>query len=729
MDSSRRVSFCGKVSESPLDSSNWTPGESCRLSCFAPEMPKMTRPNHLIDEKSPYLQQHAGNPVEWYPWGSEAFEKARGEDKPIFLSIGYSTCHWCHVMARESFEDKEVANLMNDTFVNIKVDREERPEIDSLYMEACQKMTGSGGWPLTIIMTPNGRPFFAGTYIPKSSRLGLPGLEDLIPRIAELWREDRQKLEESADQIAGSLREYVETEAEGEIGGEDLDAAYHQLRRRYDRIHGGFGTSPKFPTAPNLGFLLRYWKRSGEDRALAMVESTLQSMRRGGIFDQVGFGFHRYSTDEAWLIPHFEKMLYDQALLALIYLEAYQATGREEYADTAREIFTYVLRDMGSAEGAFYSGEDADSEGEEGKFYLWSEKEIRSVLGGDDAALIIRLYGVREGGNFEGSNVLHIEEPVQKLSQDLGIEEDELIEDIERSRAMLLGQRDRRVRPFKDDKVLTDWNGLMIAALAKGSQALGEEYAEYAQLAADFILDRMRDGDGRLLHRYRDGEAGIQATLNDYAFMIMGLIELYEAIFDPQYLRNALEMVGHLIDHFWNDDSGGFYLTPDDGEHLIARQMKGYDGAIPSGNSIAMLDLLRLARITGDGELEERALRIGQAFSGEIKRAQSGYPQMLSALDFALGPSFEIVVAGESGSEGVRKMVDRLRAEFLPNKVVLMAPVDDASSDIFNIVEGLREYQALQCRATAYVCRNFVCREPTSDDLKLLDILRSGYGE
>ncbi|MBU7004788.1 MAG: thioredoxin domain-containing protein, partial [Theionarchaea archaeon] len=431
--------------------------------------------NRLARERSPYLLQHSENPVDWYPWGSEAFERAKIEGKPVFLSIGYSTCHWCHVMAHESFEDDEIAGMMNDAFVSVKVDREERPDIDSLYMKACQATTGSGGWPLTIVMTPDGRPFFAGTYFPKISRLGLIGMRELIPRILEVWNDRREEVEISADRIVDSIKEFSGTGSGGELNEGDLDAAFHQLSRAYDDLHGGFGSSPKFPTPHNLAFLLRYWKRSGESHALDMVEKTLRSMRNGGIFDQLGLGFHRYSTDSVWLVPHFEKMLYDQALLALVYLEAFQVTGGEEYANTVREIFRYVLRDMKSPDGAFFSGEDADSEGEEGRFYIWKEDEIRSILDEKDADLFAGIFGITRGGNFEGSSILYMDKSIKEVARDLGVDPTELAERLEMAKERLLVARDERVRPFRDDKILTDWNSLMIAALARGSQTLDDD--------------------------------------------------------------------------------------------------------------------------------------------------------------------------------------------------------------------------------------------------------------
>jgi len=684
----------------------------------------ITITNELSGEKSPYLLQHSENPVNWFPWGPVAFERAKREDKPIFLSIGYSTCHWCHVMAHESFEDADVARMMNETFVSIKVDREERPDIDSLYMKVCQEMTGGGGWPLTVVVTPEGKPFFAGTYFPKESRHGLVGMVELVPRIGELWKNRRGELERSAEEITGALTKPAGSPGGRELDEGDLDATYNQLARAFDDRHGGFGKSPKFPVPHNLAFLLRYWKRRDDDRALEMVVRTLLSMRKGGIFDQVGYGFHRYSTDRYWLVPHFEKMLYDQALMVMVYLEAYQATGRLVFADTAREVLTYVMRDMRSTEGAFYSGEDADSEGEEGKFYVWTEEEIRGVLGGDGAEIMVRHLGINREGNFEGHCIPFVGESPEDIANELGMARGDVSKILEESRERLLDVRNRRVRPLKDDKVLTDWNGLMIAALARASQVLGsDKYALAARRTADFILSEMRGQDGELLHRYREGEAAIGGMVDDYAFLVMGLIELYEATFIPRYLGEALKVNRELVEHFWDDGSGGFYLAPDDGEELLVRQKEAYDGAIPSGNSVAMYNLLRLGRLTGEADLEEMAMRLGSAFSNQVRSAPSGFTQMLAALDFALGPSFEIVLAGEPSDGEMQKMLRAVRDLFLPNRVVLLAPVGDGTSEIFKLVDYLGDYRSTGGPATAYVCQNHVCAKPTQDVEELRGIL------
>jgi uncharacterized protein YyaL (SSP411 family) len=689
-------------------------------------------PNHLINENSPYLRHHAHNPVDWYPWGPEAFERAQRENKPIFLSIGYSTCHWCHVMAHESFEHPEVARLMNETFVSIKVDREERPDIDNVYMSACQAMTGSGGWPLSIIITPDKKPFFAATYIPRESRFGLTGMMELIPHIRDLWATRRHEALNLSSKIATILQQASRETPGEELDEATLDLTYEQLAGRFDEKHAGFSGAPKFPTPHNLLFLLRYWKRSGKRAALDMVEQTLQAMRQGGIYDHVGFGFHRYSTDSQWLVPHFEKMLYDQAMLAMAYIEAYQATGKEDYGKTARQIFTYVLRDMTSPNGGFFSAEDADSEGEEGKFYVWTQDQVREALGNEEADFINQVFNIEKDGNFteeatgkkSGANILHLTKPLEEIAPDLNLSLEDLQTHLKAARQKLFAYRDKRVHPMKDDKILTDWNGLMIAALAKGAQAFDEpEYAEAACVAADFILGNMRKADGRLWHRYRDGQAGIEANLDDYAFLVWGLIGLYEAIFDARYLKGALELTNDMLKHFWDEDGGGFYLMPDDGESLLVRKREIYDGAIPSGNSVAMLNLLRLGRMTANSDLEERAARIGRAFSGSVRESPAAYTQLMVALDFAIGPSYEVVIAGNAHAEDTKAMAKELMTRFLPNKVVLLNGSDRESPEIASLAEFVKNQSSIGGKATAYVCLNYSCKSPTTDINKMLELL------
>ncbi len=695
------------------------------------------RPNRLIHEKSPYLLQHAYNPVDWYPWGKEAFEKARQEDIPIFLSIGYSTCHWCHVMEHESFEDPEVAELMNDAFVSVKVDREERPDLDHVYMTVCQMLTGSGGWPLTIFMTPDKKPFFAATYIPKGNRFGRTGMMELIPRIKEIWTHRRNEVLDSATRVVDALQGLEKESTGAELGRTELNQAFEELRQRFDTPYGGFSTAPKFPTPHNLLFLLRYWKRSGNEQGLAMVEKTLQEMRYGGLYDQIGYGFHRYSTDREWLVPHFEKMLYDQALLALAYLEAFQATGKVLYADTAGEIFTYVSRDMTAPEGGFYSAEDADSEGVEGKFYLWEKNEIDRILGKASADSIVKVFNVEEDGNFKeeatgqktGANILHQGKSFEEIASDLGLPAADLMADAAAARKKLFEVRERRIHPHKDDKILTDWNGLMIAAFARGAQVLDEpKYAEAAGKAAAFVLDRMRRTDGRLLHRFRDGEAKITAHLDDYAFLIWGLIELYEATFEVPYLKTALELNTHMLGHFWDDDSGGLFFTSDDSEGLIIRKKEVYDGALPSGNAVAMLNLLRLARFSGRTELEERASSISKAFSKQIGQYPSGYTQFMAVVDFGLGPSYEVVVVGKPNADDTLDMLQSVRTAYIPNKIVIFRSSDTEAPDITHVADFVKNHVSLNGKATVYVCQDYACKMPVTDPANLRSQLLAPVG-
>ena len=691
--------------------------------------------NHLRNETSPYLRQHADNPVDWYPWGQDAFDKAQREDKPIFLSIGYSTCHWCHVMAHESFEHPEVAKLMNEAFVSIKVDREERPDIDSVYMKACQVMTGTGGWPLTVILTPDKKPFFATTYVPRESRFGLEGMMELVPHIRDIWAMRRGETLSLSDKVTTLLQQAPENTAGEEPGQATLKLAHEQLAQSFDAEQGGFSRAPKFPTPTNLLFLLRYWKRSGDKTALDMVEKTLQGMRRGGIYDHVGFGFHRYSTDSEWLLPHFEKMLYDQALLAMAYIEAYQATGTEDYGKTAREIFTYVLRDMTGPEGGFFSAEDADSEGEEGKFYLWTQEQVREAVGDEDADFINRAFNIQKDGNFageangkkSGANILHLRKPLDEIASDLNLSRQDFDTRLKTARQKLFNYRAKRVHPLKDDKILTDWNGLMIAALAKGAQAFDEpEYAEVASRAADFILGNMRKADGRLWHRHRGEWTGVDANLDDYAFLVWGLIELYEATFDTSHLQYALELSDDMVRHFWDDAGGGLYLVPDDGERLLVRKKDIHDTALPSANSVAMLNLLRLGRMTGNSDLEERAAKIGRAFSVSVKESPAAYTQLMAALDFAIGPSYEVVVAGNPDAEDTRTMTRELRRRFLPNKVVLLNHSDRDVPEIVKLAEFTKNQSSIGGKATAYVCVNHSCKSPTTDVNKMFELLNAG---
>jgi uncharacterized protein YyaL (SSP411 family) len=699
-----------------------------------PDAPPV-RENRLAREKSPYLLQHARNPVDWYPWGNEAFERARAEDRPIFLSIGYATCHWCHVMERESFESHEIASILNSGYVPIKVDREERPDIDHVYMTVCQALTGSGGWPLTVVLTPDGRPFLAGTYFPPETRFGRPGLKEVLYQVLSAWESQRERVESVAGQIVEAVRgEYVGTPGD-RPDVSLLTRGFEHLQQRFDEEYGGFGTAPKFPTPHQLTFLLRHWKRTGDGRALDVVERTLRWIRRGGIYDQLGFGAHRYSTDREWLVPHFEKMLYDQALLMMAYAETHQATGDALYASVALEIANYVARDLTSPEGAFYSAEDADSEGEEGKFYVWTYAELRDALGAEEAALFARAYGVEEKGNWidpaagahlTGTNILHLTEDPLALARDTGLEPAELAKRLEADRVKLLEIRSRRVRPLRDDKVLTAWNGLMIAALAKASVALGEpRLAQAAERAAAFIETHLLRADGRLLARWREGEAAHPAYLDDYAFLAWGSLELYEATFDPSHLERALALVEDMERLFWDEKEGGFFFTGSDAEPLLARTKEIYDGALPSGNSVAVLVLLRLARMTGRSQLERRADETVRAFGGSVSRLPGAHTQLLGALDFAFGPTREVVVAGARNAAETRALLDAARGRFAPRTVFLLREPGDAGAAIARLAPFTAAQGPVGGKAAAYVCENFACKTPVTDPSALASALET----
>jgi uncharacterized protein YyaL (SSP411 family) len=678
--------------------------------------------NRLKKEKSPYLLQHAYNPVDWYPWGEDAFSKAKSEDKPVFLSIGYSTCHWCHVMERESFEDREIARILNESYVSIKVDREERPDIDSTYMDVCQMMTGSGGWPLTIIMRPDRKPFFAATYLPKEGRFGMRGLRPLLIEIANVWKTQRRKVDEVAERATSAIADQLAIRDErDEIDRKIFDSLYLQLRDSFDEKFGGFGPPPKFPLPHKILALLRYWRRTGEQRALDMVEFTLQAMSLGGIRDHVGGGFHRYSTDSYWLVPHFEKMLYDQALLLMTYSEAYQATKRWDFKKTVEDIVAYIGRDMTSPEGTFYSAEDADSEGVEGKFYLWAEAEIRETLG-EEANLIIDEFNVREEGNFRepdgsrsGMNILHLSRSLDDISKELGLDVLELFDNIQVSLARMRKVRENRERPLRDDKVLTDWNGLMMVALAKASRALSsDEFSKAGEKAARFILDKMsRTG---LRHRYRKGELSKEVFIQDYSFLIWGLIELYQTTFDISLLERAVDLTKEMLDRFWDVDLGFFLLSPKEGENMIFQKMESYDGAIPSGNSVAFLDLVMISRMTGDTGIEEAAKKLAQTYSGMVVDNPMAFTLFLTGLDMVLEPSSEVVIVGDPMSDDVEEMISAIRNAYLPEAIVMIKS-DDSLSKIAPFTELM---MAKEREAQAYVCSGRSCRAPTGSADEML---------
>ena len=678
--------------------------------------------NRLAKESSPYLLQHKNNPVDWYPWGREAFDKAKELDRPIFLSIGYSTCHWCHVMEHESFEDEQVAQLLNENYISIKVDREERPEIDHVYMSVCQAMTGRGGWPLTIIMTPSKEPFFAGTYFSKIGRFGRPGMLELLPSISDSWKNKREELIVSAKKVNSFL-----IKSNKKLTGADLDQtilenAYAQFVSKYDKINGGFGTQPKFPSPHNLIYLLRYHHITEDKTALMMVENTLEKMRLGGIFDHIGYGFHRYSTDKEWLIPHFEKMLYDQAMLTIAYTEAFQITGNQVYQNIAEEILTYVSRDMTDKRGGFYSAEDADSEGKEGLFYLWTLEELQSIASKDDLSLLSKLYNLDSSGNFKdeatgqftGKNIFHLKESVKDKSE---------LERIKGIKQTLFKIREKRIHPLKDDKILTDWNGLMIAAYAKAGVAFkNESFINAAEKSTQFILKNLTDNNGRLIKRYRNGVSGLDAHLDDYAFMIWGLLELYEATFKPSYLSEAILLNKIMIEEFWSDE-GGFYLGSDKSEQLIVRSLTGYDGAIPSGNSIAAYNLLKLTRLTGEVKWAEMAEKLFKVFSNEIENTPTGYTSILSAFMFELSKPKEIVVVGSRSNLETQAALKLLKSKYIPNKVILFKDTDDKLQSLSPLAKWTSDHKMINEKTTYYICEDFSCKLPTTDIEQALKLI------
>ena len=637
-------------------------------------------------------------------------------------------------MEKESFQDLEVARLLNETFVCIKVDREERPDLDAAYMKVVHTLTGTGGWPLHIIMTPDKKPFFATTYMPKEEKYGRVGVKELTRQIKELWGSKRSQLLESANNIAdvfNQKEQNVGSLASAEkLGEHTLHEAYLQLSDDFDEQYGGFGHAPKFPSPQNLTFLLRYWKRTNYARALQMVEKTLKSMRLGGIYDHLGFGFHRYSTDSKWLVPHFEKMLYDQAMLLMAYTETFQATRKEEFAQTACEIITYVSRELTSTQGGFLSAEDADSEGVEGKYYIWTEEQVSQALAENKAQLVRKVFNVERTGNYEeittrensGKNILFLGKTITEIARDLRIPLADLLRLVEKMREDLLAVRSKRVRPNKDDKILADWNGLMIAALAKSARVFDEpKFAAAAKNAADFIVKNMVDTEGRLYHRYRDGQSAISGFLDDYAFFVWGLMELYETVFDAKYLKWAVEFTERMLLYFWDNQQGGFYQIASFSEVALTRNKEIHDGAYPSGNSVAALDLIRLARMTGETRYEEKANELLQAFSADVIRLPSAHSHMMSALDFALGPSSEVVIAGALESEDTKKMLRTLESRFVPRKVVLLRHQGKEYDEIVDIAKFSENLVSVDGKTTVYVCKAYVCNLPTADAEVMLE--------
>jgi uncharacterized protein len=680
--------------------------------------------NRLAREQSPYLRQHADDPVDWHPWGDEAFSRARAEDRPIFLSVGYSSCHWCHVMARESFSDEEVAAILNERFITVKVDREERPDIDAVYMAACQALGSPGGWPLSAFLTPSGKPFFAGTYFPKRSRGATPGFVEVLSAVARMWEADRGRVDAAADRVTEILEEGASAEERAPEGAGVSDSTFGLFSRQFDERYGGFGNAPKFPMPHRLSFLLRYHRATGNVRALRIVSETLTAMRYGGIFDQVGLGFHRYSVDERWRVPHFEKMLSDQALCAYASVEAFAVSGDPLFARTAREIFTYVLGDLTSGDGGFFTAQDADSGSGEGAVYLFSHDELRHLLGDRDADLAADYFGIKREGNIpvdgfpEGMNIPYVPTPPEKLADRRGMRTGDLIESIESIRVRLLSARRRRPQPKTDDKIITGTNGLMIGALAMGYRVLGEaSYRDAAERAARFILERLSDGRGGLLRRYREGEAGIGGFLDDYAFFIRGLIDLYEASLDAHYLGRALGLSRTMIERFEDKGRGGLFTTARDEERLVADLKDIYDGAGPSPNAVAAEDLLRLYGLSGDAALLRAAERILTALLPRVAAHPEAGAQFSAAHRRFLGPTDEIVIVGEPGSESARRLIGAINGLFLPTASLLFVPLGDE--------DGLRQIEAIapfvsgmtarDGRASAYICRGHSCREPLAD--------------
>jgi len=683
-------------------------------------------PNRLINETSPYLLQHANNPVDWYPWGEEALERARTEDKPILLSIGYSACHWCHVMERESFEDETIAGLMNENFVSIKVDREERPDLDQVYMQAVQMLTGSGGWPMTVFLTPEGKPFYGGTYFPPTDRQGMPGFPRLIMSIAEAYKTNKGEVDRVTEQLTTQMAQSNQIPKGSSILTVDiLHQAYSTLATNFDYQNGGFGDAPKFPQPMGPEFLLRYYHHGYNPRALELVELTLEKMAYGGIYDQIGGGFHRYSTDAYWLVPHFEKMLYDNALLARLYLHTYLITGKPLYRRIVEETLDYVLREMTDSSGGFYSAQDADSEGVEGKFFVWTPDEIRAVLGDADSEIFGGYYGVTPNGNFEGKNILNIRQDPEAYAEAKGITPQQLDEIISRSSKALLDVREQRIHPMRDDKVLASWNGLMLRSFAEAAAALGRaDYLDAAVKNAGFLVGTMKS-QGRLLRTYRDGQAKLLGYLEDYSFVIDGLLALYEATFDMRWLDEAVTLADSMIELFWDEGIGGFYDTGSDHETLVVRPRDVFDNAQPCGGSVASDALLKLAVFTGNNDYNAKAAVPLQSLHQAMSQSPGGTGHWLNALDSYVSPPKEIAVIGPRNDPATRALLDTVFQRFLPNKVVMGTETPSNPGES----QGGPDFPLLQDRVmvgglpSAYVCENYTCQLPVTDPVALAEQL------
>ena len=676
--------------------------------------------NHLIHESSPYLLQHAHNPVDWYPWGEEAFAKARAENKPVLLSIGYSACHWCHVMAHESFEDEEIARLMNDLFVNIKVDREERPDLDQIYMNAVQMMTHHGGWPMTVFLTPEGVPFYGGTYFPPQDRYNMPGFPRVLISVAEAYKERPQEIAETGASLVNELRRLSEgSGADQPIENELLDAAYVGVIRNYDSVNGGFGGAPKFPPAMTLEFLLRTYVRTGNKDALEMVTHTCRKMADGGMYDQLGGGFHRYSTDARWLVPHFEKMLYDNALLSRLYLHHFQVTGAESSRRTVEGILDYVLREMTDAAGGFYSTQDADSEGHEGKFFVWDINEARSALGETAATLFCDYYDITDQGNFEGKNIPNVTRPIETVAVANKITVEQLEESLAQSRRTLFELREQRIKPDRDEKIITAWNGLMLPSFAEAGVVLNRpDYTAAARRNADFVLQHLTR-DGFLLRTYKDGVAKFNAYLEDYAFCVEGLLTLYETTGESRWMNEARRFADRMIEEFWDHDNGGFFFTGKSHENLIVRSKDYFDNATPSGNSVATGVLLRLAVLTGNEDYRNLAIAVFREAVDNARRYPSGFGYLLSVIDFLLSTPKEVAIIGRDAAD-IQQLLSEVWRRYLPNKVVAPAFADETAATSLPL---LQDRPMLDGRATAYVCEHYTCKEPVTDPHSLAEQL------
>ncbi|MBM3499896.1 MAG: thioredoxin domain-containing protein [Armatimonadetes bacterium] len=676
--------------------------------------------NRLIDARSPYLLQHAHNPVAWYEWGDEALGRARDEDRPILLSIGYSACHWCHVMERECFEDEAIAALMNERFVCIKVDREERPDLDEVYMTAAQLLTGSGGWPLNVFLTPDLKPFYAGTYFPPDDRWGRPGFPSVLQGVAEAYRTRREQLEEAAESLTAALSRGETPVPQAELSYRSIEVAVADWRRVYDQRWGGWGGAPKFPSASTIQLLLRHHRRTGEASALAMATTTLDRMASGGMYDQLGGGFHRYSVDEQWLVPHFEKMLYDNALLVPAYLDAYQVTRDGEYARVARETLDYLLRDMADASGGFHSATDADSEGEEGRYFVWRPGELARVLGPAEAELFAAAYGVTERGNFEGRSILHLPRPLGQLAAERGLDPEELRGRLDRMRETLLQERGGRVPPGKDDKVLADWNGLAISAFARAYQVLGEgRYREASERAARFVVEAMRP-DGLLRHAYRGGHAYLDAYLDDYAFVLQGLLDLYGATFDPAWVERGRELAEAMLVRFWDAEAGGFFFTTADRPDLISRPKRLADSATPSGNAVAARALHLLGRLVDEAGYLRRSQETLQALIGQAARMPRAFPSLLCAMDAALAPPQDVIIVGDLAAEATQALIAAARAAFAPDRLVALSDPARAGGRAWPLMEGKG---LLGGKPAAYLCDASGCRRPVATADELAELL------